>query len=124
MIKIGDIYRIRMYKGDGITPKGDDEYWAKYIIVIGHDGGNYYGVVVTNTCDHRLVPIEFQYPLNDGGYKCYVNCYDLRQVSKKRLTRECYKSSVSEDDIRLIIECLKGSPAVSKKTLKKFGLLE
>ena len=67
MIQPGDVYRIRMDQRDGISPKGSDEYRNKYIIIIGHDGSGLYGVVATNTRDHHLVPMEFQYPVNLHG---------------------------------------------------------
>ena len=122
MIKSGDMYRIKMDKSDGITPKGADTYRNKYIIVIGHDGGNLYGVVVTNTHDNHLVPMKFQYPLNDRGYKCYVNCYDLFDVSSERLKDDCFECRISDDDLEFIIGCVKTSPAIPGKILKMFGL--
>jgi hypothetical protein len=123
MIRTGDIYRIKMYRDDGIKPKGVDTYREKYIIIIGHDGMNLYGAVSTNTKDHHLVPIEFQYPLNHDGYKCYVNCYSLHQVSASRLIEECYKGRISADDLGFIVGCVKNSPLIPEKMLKKFGLL-
>ena len=119
----GDIYRIRMYYSDGIKPKGSDSYRYKYIIIAGFDGNNLYGVVSTNTRDHHLVPAEFQYPLKHDGYHCYVNCYQLHQISLARLTPDCYKGKISEDDVDLIIGCVKNSPLIPEKILKKFGII-
>ena len=123
MIQPGDIYRIRMYRSDGIEPKGDDTYRYKYIIIIGYDGNCLYGVAATNTRDHHLVPIEFQYPLKHDGYNCFTNCYQLHQVSSARLAPDCYKGKISDDDFELIVECIKNSPLVNEKTLKKFGIV-
>ena len=47
MITLGDVYRIKMNQNDGITPKGNDSYRYKYIIIIGYDGNNYYGAVTS-----------------------------------------------------------------------------
>ena len=123
MIRLGDFYRIKMDNSDGIAPKGNDTYRYKYIIIIGHDKNNLYGAVVTNTKDHHLVPIEFQYPINLHGYKCYVNCHKLYEVSSKRLASDCYQGNISKNDYELIVECVKMSPLIPKKKLEKFGLL-
>ena len=121
MIKPGEVYRIKMYRTDNIDPK-NYAYRYKYIIVVGYDGDKLYGVVATNTRDHHLVPIEFQYPLTHQGYKCFVNCYQLHQVSITRLTQDCYEGKISDDDLELIVGSIKTSPIVSEKTIKKFGL--
>jgi hypothetical protein len=123
MIQPGNVYRIRMYQSDGIIPKGADTYRYKYIIIVGHDGNNFYGIVSTNTRDHHLVPIEFQYPLKHNDYRCYVNCYQLHQVSSKRLLPDCYKGKIADDDFELIIESVKNSPLIHEKILKKFGII-
>ena len=122
MIKLGEVYRIRMDKKDGIKPQGTDTYRYKYIIVIGHDGKSLYGVVVTNTRDNHLVPINFQYPLKHQGYNCYVNCYKLHEISSERLTQNCYQGSISDDDYELIVGCVKTSPLVYDTLLEKFNL--
>jgi hypothetical protein len=123
MIQTGDVYRIRMYPNDGITPRGTDTFRYKYIIILGYDGKKFYGTVATNTRDHHLVPIEFQYPLTHEGYKCFVNCYQLHQVSSKRLMPDCYKGKISDDDLDLITECIKTSPLMPEKVLKKFRFI-
>jgi hypothetical protein len=112
-----------MYPEDGIKPKGDDTHRNKYIIIIGYDGNILYGVVVTNTKNHHLIPDEFQYPLTHNGYKCFANCYKLHEVSPKRLTPDCYQGNISEDDHELIVECVKTSPLIPKKVLRKYGLI-
>jgi hypothetical protein len=112
-----------MYRNDGIIPKGNDAYRNKYIVIIGHDGKNLYGAVATNTRDHHLVPIDFQYPFKHEGYNCFVNCYQLHQVSSERLTDDCYKGKISDEDFELIVECVKDSPLIQEKLLKKFGII-
>jgi len=122
MLKVGSIFRIKMYPENGITPKENDIYRYKYIIV-GYDGEKFYGTVVTNTKDHHLVPIEFQYPLNLDGHKCFANCQVLYPVSSSRLTEQFYKGKISNEDIELILECVKTSPVIHNNELRKFGLL-
>jgi len=124
MITIGDVYRIKMNQNDGITPKGNDSYRYKYIIIIGYDGNNYYGAVTTNTRDHHLVPIEFQYPIKLSGYNCFVNCYKLHQVSILRLTPDCFTGRISNDDFDLIIGCVKESPRIPVSELREFRIVE
>ena len=70
-----------------------------------------------------LSDIEFQYPLKHDGYNCYVNCYQLHQVSSARLDKDFYKGKISEDDFELIVGCVKNSPLIQEKTLKKFGIV-
>ena len=53
---------------------------------------------------------------------CYVNCYQLHQVSSARLEKDCYKGKIFDDDFELIVECVKNSPLVEEKTLKRFGI--
>ena len=122
MICPGDVYRIKMDRDDGITPKGSDTYRTKFIIIIGHDGKHLYCAITTNTRDHHLVPIEFQYPLNHDGYRCFANCYQLHQVSSERLINDCYRGRISFNDLELITGCVKNSPLIPVKILKKFGL--
>ena len=123
MICPGDVYRIKMYQDDEIKPKGSDTYREKYIIIIGYDGKHLYCAVATNTRDHHLIPIMFQYPLVHEGYKCFANCFRLYQVSSTRLNKVCYKGKISDNDLNLIVECVKTSPLIPEKVLKKFGLL-
>ena len=124
MITIGDVYRIRMDQSDGIKPKGNDLFRYKYIIIIGYDGRNYYGAVTTNTKDHHLVPFEFQYPLKLQEYNCFANCYQLYQVSSTRLTSDCCKGKITDDDLELIIGCVKNSPIIHKNLLKRYDITE
>jgi hypothetical protein len=125
MIKISDVYRIKMYPEEGIKPKGEDLYRNKYIIVVGHDNNNtLYGVVVTNTKDHHLIPMDFQYPLILDGYKCFVNCHKLYEVSPERLTQDCYRGNISEEHYKFIVGCIRTSPIIPRKKLKKFNLLD
>jgi hypothetical protein len=123
MIKIGDIYRIPMDNSDGIKPKGSDTYRNKFIVIIGSDGNGYFGAVVTNTKDHHLIPIEFQYPLNHEGYACFVNCFKLYEVSSERLPQVLYRGNVSDEDLELIMDCVRTSPRISENTLKRYGLI-
>ena len=123
MILPGEVYRIKMFQTDGIKPKGEDTYRYKYIIIVGHDGKSLYAIISTNTKDHHIVPIEFQYPLKHDEYNCFANCYQLHQVSSERLTPDCYKGKISEDDLDLIIRCIKNSPLIHEKLLKKFGIV-
>jgi hypothetical protein len=122
MINRGEMYRIKMDNKDGIKPKNTNTYRYKYIIIIGYDCNNLYGVVVTNTRDHPLIPIEFQYPLKHNEYDCFVNCYKLYEVSSARLTQDCFQGSISDDDYKLIVGCVRTSPLISKKVLKKFHI--
>jgi hypothetical protein len=123
MIQAGDVYRIRMDHADGIKPKGTDAYRYKYIIIVGYDGENCHAAVVTSTKDHHLVPIEFQYPLKLDGYDCFVNCFKLFNVSTARLTRDCHKGKISDEDFELIVGCVKDSPRIIPNELKKFRII-
>jgi hypothetical protein len=123
-MRLGDVYRIRMYPEDGIKPRGDDTYRYKYIIIVGRDNNNeFYGAAVTNTKDHHLIPVTFQYPLIHQGYRCYVNCYKLYNVPSKRLEPDCHHGNITKEHYDLIVECIKTSPMIPKKVLKKYGLI-
>jgi len=124
MIALGDIYRIKMNQNDGITPKGNASYRYKFIIVIGYDGKKYYGAVSTNTRDHHLIPIRFQYPVKIDGYSCFVNCYKLHHVLSERLSSDCFMGRISNYDYELIIGCVKESPRIPVNELRKFGIVE
>jgi len=122
-MRTGDVYRIKMCQEDGISPKGYDTFRYKYIIIVGNNGNTLCGAVVTNTKDHPIIPVEFQYPLTHNGYKCFANCYKLHEIPSNKLTQDCYHGNISMNDCELIITCLKTSPVISKKKLKKFGLI-
>ena len=119
MIEIGAVYRIRMYPSDGITPEK-----PKFIIIVGYDNDGFYGAVVTNTNDHPLIPIEFQYPIRIKGYRCYVNCRKLYQISSSRLDERLYIGNISDEDIELIIRCVQDSDIISVNDLIRFGIIE
>ena len=121
-MKQGEIYRIKMDSDDGITPKNEDTYRYKYIIIVGDDGNNLYAAAVTNTKDHPLIPIKFQYPLKINDYRCYVNCYKIYKVDYQRIHSEDYKGDISCDDLNLIKKCINESPKISIETLKKFKI--
>jgi hypothetical protein len=122
MIEQGDVFRIKMYPKDGITPKRTNSYRYKYMVIIGCDNENCYAALVTNTKDHRLVPVEFQYPLRHNGYNCFVNCFKMFYVSTNRLTRDCYDGKISNDDLELIIECVKSSHGIKPEDKMKYGI--
>ena len=119
MIEIGAVYRIRMYPTDGIRPEK-----PKFIIIVGYDNDGFYGTVVTNTRDHPKIPIEFQYPIRLDGYRCYVNCRKLYQISSLRLKTSLYKGNISDEDLELIIECVQDSDIISVNDLIRFGIVE
>jgi hypothetical protein len=58
MIQLGDIYRIKMYPIDGITPKKTDTYRYKYIIILGHDGKNFCRTVAITILNFFLPQIQ------------------------------------------------------------------
>jgi len=121
-MKQGEVYRIKMYLEDGIKPKNTDSYRYKYIIIVGDDGKNLYAAVATNTKDHHLIPVEFQYPLKISGYNCFVNCYKVYQVSYQRLNSVDFKGEISCEELYYIKECISNSPKISLELLKKFGI--
>jgi hypothetical protein len=123
MIQCGDVYRIPMNKSDGISPKGNAVDRNKYIIIIGEeDGGDYFGVVVTNTKDHHLIPMEFQYPITMDNYQCFANCFKLYEIHKSRLQKKYHQGRILNDDLELIIGCIRTSPRISAKQLEKYGI--
>lgn len=133
-IKIGYVYRMRLTREDGITPKNGDNSRDKYFIVLGVDEtNNIVGHVLINTNINDNLSTELknlQYPISHNRYSFlegktrYVNCSDLKKLKRSRFV-ELYNGeygSINSEDLDLIIGALKESPTISKKDLKRFGI--
>ena len=130
---IGNIYKIPMYKEDGITPKGNHKHRDKLIIVIGKDTkDNYLGVVVVNSEINLLfAEYDFLYEIKYEKYKgvfdedvfeknSYVDCAIIRDISTSRFNDPI--GVIDQWDYDAIIRKITNNPKIDKHTLKKYNI--
>lgn len=134
-IDIGGIYRIKLTKEDGITPKDGDNSRNKYFIVIGIDeDSNVIGHVIINTnINHGLSQIlrDLQYPINCAKYSFledksrYVDCSDIKQIAKHKFLNlyQGKSGDIEDEDLEYIKNAVKCSPKVTPKLLKRFNII-
>lgn len=132
----GDIIRMRLTEQEGITPKekgANDRH--KYFVVLGktEDGCLIGFVVINSSINKNLSPIlkRLHYPMQKAKYPflkhdSFVYCGELKEITFDNfyLRYDCETfGRLDEEDLRLVVDAVKTSPAESPKHLKKFGLL-
>lgn len=136
-IRRGDVYRMKLTKDEGITPKNKgDKDRNKYFVIIGKDAaGNAIGFVVINSEINAkiptiLKPYEYlisaqQYDFLEGEDR-YVHCSELKEIKKERFADlfdiDKNKGTIGDEDLKHIIDLLKRSPKVTPKQLKRFDI--
>lgn len=130
-IKIGDVFRIKMNRQNGIIPKKGDESRNKFFIVLGFDSdGNIYGGVIINSNINQRVPQsikDWQMPIKCSKYAflehdSFVDCSKLKCASADKFDTWQYLGFIALEDVRLIIGTIKESPNETPERLAMFGL--
>lgn len=130
-IKIGDVFRIKMDKKNGIIPKKGDDSRNKFFIVLGFDSnGNVYGGVIINSNINQRVPQsikDWQMPIKCSDYQflehdSFVDCSRLMCANANKFATWNYLGIIKSVDIELIIATIKESPNETAKRLDMFGL--
>lgn len=137
-VEEGDVYRLKLSKEEGVVPKNaGDEARKKYFVVVGKDElGNAIGFVLINSDINQHLPEcrrKLHYLLKASEYDFldnqdrYVDCSDFKKISKERFSElfssDKMKGKIHEDDLIEIKKFICSYENVSKKTLKRFGLL-
>lgn len=136
-LEIGDVYRMKLTKEEGVIPKGpEDDSRNKYFIIIGKDNkGNVIGFVLINSSINPDLPQiikDLHYPIKSTKYSflkknSFVNCAELKTIEKEKFSSlfdsSKSKGVIEQDDIDCIIGALQSSPLIKPKQLKRFGLL-
>lgn len=130
-IKIGDVFRIKMNRKNGIIPKQGDDSRNKFFIVLGFDSeGNIYGGVIINSSINQRVPQavkDWQMPIRCSKYTfleydSFVDCSKLKCASIEKFNTWKYLGSIELEDVELIIGTIKESPNETPEHLAMFGL--
>lgn len=130
-IKIGDVFRIKMNRKNGIIPKQGDDSRNKFFIVLGFDSeGNIYGGVIINSSINQRVPQavkDWQMPIRCSKYTfleydSFVDCSKLKCASIEKFNTWKYLGSIELEDVELIIGAIKESPNETPEHLAMFGL--
>ena len=117
---------MRLTRKHMITPKGEDEYRDKFVIILGKDKDCYFGVLIINT---KLgYPESEHYPIKGENYKflsytSYVNCSQIKHIDAKTMLSGDKKDTVNNTDLELIRECVKNSKLITPKDKKRYGLI-
>lgn len=130
-LKIGNVFRIEMNQGDGITPHEGDNSRNKYFIILGFGvNDDIYGGVVFNSKINQHIKFELQMlhlPMKCSKYRflthdCFVDCSTLKTASFKSLLRGKYMGDIDSEDIECIINTLNESKVVTNMDLSKYDL--
>lgn len=130
-VRVGDVYRIKMGRDNGIIPKGGDDSRNKFFVVLGFDAnGNAYGGVIVNSMINRNVPQTIQdwhMPIKCSKYTflthdSFVDCSTLKSASIEKFGEWEFKGVICEEDLNLIVATIKSSPNESKMHLAMYGL--
>ncbi len=130
-VSVGDVWRIRLYSENGITPKAGDDSRNKFLVILGFDNeGNIYGGVVINSRINDRIPValqDLQMPIRKSAYPfldhdSFVDCSKLMVVRAETFAKWEFKGIISQDDIELIAGTLRESPLVTAATLARFSI--
>lgn len=130
-VSVGDVWRIRLYPENGITPKAGDDSRNKFLVILGFDGeGNIYGGVVINSRINGRIPValqDLQMPIRKSAYPfldhdSFVDCSKLVVVRAETFARWEFKGVISQDDVELISGTLRESPLVTAAALARFSI--
>ncbi|WP_300726686.1 hypothetical protein [uncultured Bacteroides sp.] len=130
-IKIGNVYRIKMDRSNGIVPKAGDKNRNKFFVVLGFDkDGNAYGGVIINSAINRFVPQtvrDWHMPIKCDKYKflehdSFVDCSKLMCAKAEKFGSWEFKGAIEQEDVSIIINTIKESPNESKAHLALYGL--
>ncbi len=130
-VSVGDVWRIRLYPENGITPKAGDNSRNKFLVILGFDDeGNIYGGVVINSRINDRIPValqDLQMPIRKSAYPfldhdSFVDCSKLMVVRAETFAKWEFKGIISQDDIELIAGTLRESPLVTAATLARFSI--
>lgn len=131
-LKRGSVFKMTMFREDGIVPKGESSISRdKYFVVIGvSDDSVWVGTVIINTEINtnfykKIAPFQYQLKAEDydylGGKDRYVNCYELFEFSSNRIIEKAdYIGLIEETDINGIIDKILLSPAIRRGILRKY----
>lgn len=130
-LTVGNVFRIEMDQGDGITPHRGDNTRNKFFIILGFgENGDIYGGVVFNSRINQHIPYRLQMlhlPVKCSKYHflthdCFVDCSRLKTASLNSLSRGNYIGDMDCDDIECIIRTLNESPVENPINLSMFDL--
>lgn len=131
-IEVGSVYRIKLDRTSGITPKYGDDTRNKFFIILGFDGqGNVYGgVIINSTINANIPPVlkALHLPIkvskyNFLEYDSFVDCSSLKTTPLSGFLRWKYLGKMDESDVETIIEVLKTSPRIDLGRLTDFGII-
>lgn len=134
-IEIGDVYRMKLTKEEGVTPKNvDADSRNKYFIVLGIEKGIAIGLVLINSHINASLQQclkDLHYPLKVADYSFlekdrFACCGELKSISISKFITlfGSPKGSLKNCDLELIREAVINSPKAIPKDLKRFGLIE
>ena len=131
IVKIGDVYEMKMTEANEIKPKAGDSSRDKYFIVLGFDSnGIAFGGVIINSQINKNLPAHlkmYHMPIKQSKYPflkydSFVDCVRLKVAYSQKFNEWNYLGQIEEYDIDLIIGTVKESPAESEERLTQFGL--
>ena len=133
-ISIGDVHKLPLTQGEGITPKGGHATRNKFLIVLGFDsdGNMIGGVVINSNINHHLPPSITDYLMPVTVNQCsflvhdsFINCSHLIVVRKDKFNSTTFIGRIEDEELmNMIVGTVIESPQVSKQQLKEFGILK
>jgi hypothetical protein len=134
-ITMGNVYRMKFYKTDGITPKNEgDNSRNKFFVVLKADSEFVYGCLLINSnVNENALSKEaqqIQYPILARKYKdvfttpiSYVNCSYIHSIPLYRIKDATFKCTLDDEDLDYIMSSVKSGTLIPKAVLKRFNLI-
>lgn len=133
----GSVYRMRLTEEEGVRGKNPgDNGRNKYFIVLGvTDDGDVIGVVLINSHVNDNLPStikDLHYPISPHTYSflsnnSFVDCSRIKELKMDKFTSkfniDSKKGEITEEDMGLIKDAVRSSSLVTKKELRKYGLI-
>lgn len=133
-VKAGSIFRVRLSREDGVTPKnpGDSDR-TKYIVVLGVDKDvvlvGY--LLINSTINPRLLMEigPYQHCIYSKDYSfmtkdiSYIDCFQVKEVRLSKLISGARMvGTILPEDLSEAIQLTSISPGNRKAILKKYGI--
>ena len=132
----GDVYKMHLGEEEQVKGKNPgDNGRTKFFIVLGKTtDGSIIGFTLINSHINENLTPELKdnfYEIKPSAYSfldhnSFVDCDQIKEIKADKFCslfkKDTKQGEINDSDMKLIIEAVKASKVISKKTLKKFGL--
>lgn len=129
-ISKGEVVYLPLTEKEGIVITDGHDSHNKFVVIVGElPDGTVVGSLLINT--HANVGSErvdqCQYPLKKESYawldySSWLDCSRIVTIDRGKVLSGKYCGKLSDEDIELVIQCIKDTTLISNKIKKKYGI--